>query len=139
METQEYFQEIAKKVSEKRGYSQYSQAEKEAYEEGKKSALRGVLIETSLSFTYAELMQRLVSLQKFLEAERQRGKLATKENMAKELWEKPLSYSSVELANFVGITFQDYRTRLKKAREVHAVNIRLLHQYTQLSIEGEPE
>jgi len=134
MEKSEYFSEISAQVHAHRTKKDYSPGEMSAYLEGKRDALREVLIACGTKQTYAAIIKRFEHALKFLKAEKEGGKLAT-ENAETEIWEKHLQFSSQELMSFTTLQLDDYRARLKKAREVHISQSALLLNLAQMTIE----
>lgn len=133
-EQQNYFNRVDQEIAEYNTIASYSSEQMEIYERGKKDALRGVLIEMGHEMTYGALIGRVKKMLKFLESEKKLGKLATGKYDV-SIWEKHLSYSSYNLMEFVMVQFRDYQSRLRKAREIHKVNMLLLQEATQLTIE----
>lgn len=134
MENQEYFKAIAEEVKDVRTKGEYTAEEMRIYEEGKRDALRGVLISMGHGITCRDLTRQFSRSMNFLTREKDRGRLANQPYDV-SLWEKHLDYTSHELMDFVMLQFRDYQSRLKKAREIHRVNMKLLTEATQLTIE----
>ena len=133
---QTYYKEIAENVRERRTKGEYSQREMEIYREGKKDALLSVLIEMQESNTYAALQKRVANMKKFLDVQKHGGKLATEEG-EKDIWCNPTFFwTPEELMNFIFLMINDYRMRLKKAREIHQLQSELLRNVSELSIGG---
>lgn len=129
MEKQEYFKKIADEVKKQR-----VQKDLGAYREGKTDALRQVLIETGKKYTYRDMIRRFEKALKFLRNEKQSGKLAIADKDT-DIWEKKLCFNDAQLMDFVILQFQDYEMRLKKAREIHALDNKIIKEMTQLTID----
>lgn len=136
MKEEEYFQEIAKNVNGRRMKGEFSQKEQEMYQKGRKDALLSILIEMQEAHTYSALQRKVAEMKKFLDAQKHGGKLATEES-EKDIWTNPAYiWTSEELMNFIFLNINDYRMRLKKAREIHKLQADLLAHASQLSIGG---
>lgn len=134
MKKSEYFSEISKQVHERRKKDEMSSEEKAAFEEGRKAALKSVLIEMGRKKSVSELLQDTEKFQKFLYKEKNKANLAVG-NMDVHFWEGSYQYTSQEYHNFLLLQIRNIQTRLKKSREIHAVNVRLLQEFSQLTID----
>lgn len=136
MNNQEYFQKISETVHERRTKGELSKYEMEIFEEGKRQALKDVLIESGHQWTYGQLRKRCENMLRFLKQERNYGKLATYEYDV-SVWENPYEFSSNALFSFVRLLLNDYQMRLKKAREIHRIQSKIINAASHLQIEGE--
>lgn len=135
MNKKEYFTKIAENVTKERKKGEYTAEELRIYREGRIDALKGVLLEMQEAHTYGQVMTKISAMQKFLKNERNSGKLATLDG-EKDIWTSGhYTWSPEELMDFIFLNVNDYRMRLKKAREIHTIQTHLLNNFTQLEIE----
>lgn len=132
--SQKYFQDIAEEVRHKRLFSGFSEHEQVVYLEGKKTALREVLIHFGTKQTCAALKARCTHLIKFLEREERGNKILTKETDT-DIWDSNLSFTATELMDFVCVQISDLQARLEKAREIHKVQTTLIQNLSQMTID----
>ena len=125
---------FAQNVHERRTKGEYSPEEKRIYEEGQIDALKNVLRCMGEKHSVKELIDHAERLLKLLRRERSVGKLMTDKGNS-DIWDSAFSWTSVELMNFVDLNIQDYRARLKKAREVLKSQNTLLANLQQMEIE----
>ena len=147
MKKSEYFKEISKKTHEKRNDSvhssrkkktkgEFSAEEMEIYHQGEIDALLSVMQMATKRRTYGEVMNNLQAMMKFLERERDRGKLATLAGDGSLWTDGKWVWSAHELYKLVEIHVADLISRLKKSRDVHAINAKIIRGFMQTDIEG---
>lgn len=131
---EKYFQDIAREIHQKRLHKGFDEQEQAAYLEGKKTALREVLISFGTQQTNAALKQRFERAIKFLEKESQGNKILVQEADT-DLWDSDLTFTAQELMSFVDLQISDLQARLAKAREIHQVQAALIENFTQMTID----
>ena len=129
----EYFKKISETVHERRMKGELSHNEMEIFREGKKEAFREVLQLMGTKYTFASLTKKCENMLKFLRLQKHGGKLATDESDI-SIWENDIIWVPEELFGFIELNIQDYRMRLKKAREIHKLQGEMLAMASQLSI-----
>lgn len=134
MNNHEYFKEISKTVHERRMKGELFAHEMEIFREGKKEAFREVLQLMGRKYTFASLTKKCEHMLNFLRLQKHGGKLATDETDI-SIWEKDIIWIPEELFGFIELNIQDYRMRLKKAREIHKLQAEMLAMASQLSID----
>jgi len=131
---EEYYVAIAKNAHERRIKGEFSSEEMRIYEKGKIDALKNALRCMGEKHSVQDLIDHAERLLKFLRMERCSGKLMTEKGNS-DIWDSAYSWTSGELMNFVELNIQDYRARLKKAREVLKSQNTLLKNLQQMEIE----
>lgn len=125
----EYYEKIGEEV-----LKTWLKNEGDTYEDGRKDAIRCLMIETGKKYTYGELLKRFQRAIRFLENEKAAGKIAIKDTDT-EIWEKSLNFSAAQLLDFAVLQYHDLQMRLKKSREVYIHQSSVLRTLSQLTIE----
>lgn len=116
-----------------------TEQQQKAYHQGYYDALIDICKSCDMTYSLSRMEEITRDFLKFLQAFR---KAQRKDILPGEtdpamafIWNGAYRFSNEDLLNFINLQICNFRTRLEKARQIHAINAKLLQDFTQLTIE----